>query len=386
MLRRRPMMLLVVLLFGAVGHAHEIIELTLDDGEVIKSKLYLPDRAEHVKAIVCIVHGTGPNTYEDPREVAGKRFKFYDMIGDELVRRGLGCFTFNRRGVEIGEQPPNFDTVDREKFRKGVPSVEVNDIGTMIATLRKRPELSNARFVLLGFSEGTMVASLVAERKENDIAALMLVGYAHENLYDIIKWQFSGESSMRNLRPPFDANQDDDISREEFESSEDVPTAWREKVLQGVSFDSLDRNSDGVLTVEDYRILLAPHYKMLLEKIEANDADWVWDNFFRVSIEWLNEHFQLEPNKVRLLRLDMPIHVFHGKRDANCDVEGVYDLRRSFEEAGKDNLRTWIFDDHDHQLNFFDWIFKDKMSKGYQRLFEVASELRDPVFTSNTQK
>ncbi|MCA9186354.1 MAG: alpha/beta hydrolase, partial [Planctomycetales bacterium] len=250
----------------------------------------------------------------------------------------------------------------------------------------KRPELSNARFVLLGFSEGTMVASLVAERKENDIAALMLVGYAHENLYDIIKWQFSGESSMRNLRPPFDANQDDDISREEFESSEDVPTAWREKVLQGVSFDSLDRNSDGVLTVEDYRILLAPHYKMLLEKIEANDADWVWDNFFRVSIEWLNEHFQLEPNKVRLLRLDMPIHVFHGKRDANCDVEGVYDLRRSFEEAGKDNLRTWIFDDHDHQLNFFDWIFKDKMSKGYQRLFEVASELRDPVFTSNTQK
>lgn len=215
----------------------------------------------------------------------------------------------------------------------------------------------------------------MAERKENQIAALMLSGYAHENLFDIIKWQYSGASSMMNLSPPFDTNGDGSISEKEFQSKSKVPTHWREKILQGAAFDVLDKNKDASLTSEDFRLSAEPTYKAILAKIEEGDEDWIWKNYFRVSIPWLQEHFKLEPNKERLLRLDMPIFVFHGDQDANVDVAGVYDLKERFKKAGKKNLRTYVFKEHDHQLKFFDWIFKDKMSEGYQKMFDVAEKL-----------
>ncbi len=375
-----------MLILYSPGLSAEVFEIQLGDGQVTKGKLHLPRNVDDVRTIVVYVHGTGPNTYENPRLVGGKSFKFYDMLSEEFVRRGIAAFAFNRRGVEIGTEPPNFDKIDREKYRAGVPSVEVSDFRTILAALRKRPELERANFVLLGFSEGTMIASLVAEHKENRIAALLLAGYAHENLYDIIKWQYSGASSMINLRPPFDANKDGDISREEFESQAKLPTAWREKVMQGVEFGVLDKNKDEALTAEDFRITVEPMYKMILTKIKDNDEDWIWKNYFRVSIPWLNEHFKLEPNKERLPRLDMPIFVFHGDRDANVDVAGVYDLEKRFEKAGKTNLKAYIFKDHDHQLKIFDWILKDEMSEGYRKLFEVASKLNDQFAATGTSE
>lgn len=149
---------MVMLLLSPASFAAEVLEIRLPDGEVTKGKLFLPEDSKTVQMIVVYVHGTGPNTYENPREVGGKSFKFYDMLSEEFGRRGIAAFAFNRRGVEIGTKPPNFDEVDREKYRKGIPSVEVNDFGEVLAALRKRPELAKAKFVLLGFSEGTMVA------------------------------------------------------------------------------------------------------------------------------------------------------------------------------------------------------------------------------------
>ncbi|MEM9644616.1 MAG: prolyl oligopeptidase family serine peptidase, partial [Planctomycetota bacterium] len=157
----------------------------------------------------------------------------------------------------------------------------------------------------------------------------------------------------------------------------ELPTHWREKMLQGVEFDVLDKNKDASLTSEDFRLSVQPVYKAVLAKIEEGDEDWIWKNYFRVSIPWLKEHFKLEANKDRLLRLDMPVFVFHGERDANVDVQGVYDLKRRFEKAGKPNLRTYVFKNHDHQLKFFDWILKEEMSEGYQKMFDIASKLNE---------
>ncbi|MEM7312799.1 MAG: hypothetical protein AAF497_06580, partial [Planctomycetota bacterium] len=223
--------------------------------------------------------------------------------------------------------------------------------------------------------EGTMIASLVAEQEENRIAGLMLAGYAHENLYDVIKWQYSGASSMLNLCPVFDSDGDGTISREEYESEKKRPTAWREKVMQGTGFAVLDKSKDGILSSEDFRITVEPMYKAVLAKYEAGDEDWLWKNYFRVSIPWLKEHFELEPNKERLMRLDIPIFVFHGDRDANTDVNGVYDLKKRFEEAGKTRLKTFVFKDHDHQLKAVDWLRKGEMPEGYQKIYEVAEKL-----------
>ena len=355
----------------------ELIKVKLDDGEVSTGKLHIPVDADEIKELVIFIHGTGPNTYDNPRKFGDVEFKYYDMFGEEFNRHGIAFYTYNRRGVEIGDEPPYYDKIDREKYKRSIPSVEVKDIGVMIRALRKDKRLANAKVVLLGWSEGTMIASLVAEDKTNGVAALLLAGYAHENLFDIIKWQYSGVSSMINLRPPFDKDKDGRISKMEYESDRKVATAWREKVMQGTAFEQLDSNKDGELTAEDFRLRVEPVYKQILAKIEANDEDWIWRNYFRVSIEWLNEHFKLEPNKRRLLRLDIPIYVFHGEADANSDVEGARQLKKSFEDNMKTNLDTFLFKGHDHDLNFMEWPSKKTIPEGIEKIFEVAKELNN---------
>lgn len=68
--------------------------------------------------------------------------------------------------------------------------------------------LLDSKIALLGCSEGTIIASMVADRKIVTIDGLLLFGYANDNLFDIIKWQYSGKASMINLRKYFDTNKE----------------------------------------------------------------------------------------------------------------------------------------------------------------------------------
>jgi predicted esterase len=76
-----------------------------------------------------------------------------------------------------------------------------------------------------------------------------------------------------------------------------------------------------------------------------------------------------------LLRLDIPIYVFHGEADANSDVEGARQLKKSFEKNMKTNLETFLFKGHDHDLNFMEWPRKKTIPEGIEKIFEVAKEL-----------
>ena len=102
---------------------------------------------------------------------------------------------------------------------------------------------------------------------------------------------------------------------------------------------------------------------------------WIWNNYFRVTIGWLREHFALEPNKTQLLRVDIPKYVFHGKEDANVPVESVYDLEIRFRTCNKPNLKTFVFDKHNHDLNFQDWLKTKVYPEGLKKVFETSAEI-----------
>lgn len=362
----------VLTLCPLAAFGSEIVKVRLFDGETMTGKLQLPPDIGTIRELVIYVHGTGPGTYLDRRKIGGVDFNYFDVFGEEFNRRGIAFFSYSKRGVELSEDGPTFDKIDREKFKKVVPSIEVKDIAAAIKFLKKDKRLRNAKIVLLGWSEGTIVASMVAEDKNNRVDALFLAGYVHENMSDVIKWQFSGASSMLILKKAFDRNDDGNITREEYESDEKAAVSMRTQKLQNAKFEQLDNNKDNLINAADFGKLLEPRYKMILEKIEARDENWIWDNYFRVSINWLNEHFKLEANKTRLLRLKLPIYVFHGADDASCDVNGVYDLKERFAKTKKTNLHTFVFADHNHDLNFLDWAVGKKMPAGIRKIFETA--------------
>jgi pimeloyl-ACP methyl ester carboxylesterase len=367
--------ILAILFLAAFATAAEIVKIPLFDGETLTGKLHIPAGAAKVRELVIYIPGTGPSTYDNHRKFGAMELNYFDYFADEFTRRDIAFLSYSKRGVEMGFEPPFYDKVDREKFRKATPSVEVRDIASMIAYLRKQPGLSKTKIVLLGWSEGTVLAAMAAEDKRNEVHTLFLNGYVHDNMGEVIKWQNTGGSAMVNLRAVFDKDKNGALSREEYESEDKTVAAFRNAQLRGVPFDQLNVDKDDAITAADFGQIQSARYKIILDAKERGDEDWIWKNYFRVSIPWLNEHFALEANKDRLLRLNLPIYIFHGESDANCPVEGVYDLRKRFDKAKKKNLHEIVFAGHNHDLNFVDWVLKKEMPAAITKMFETADAL-----------
>ena len=256
------------------------------------------------------------------------------------------------------------------------PSEEAEDVESIIEHLRSDKRFSNSKIVLLGCSEGTIIASLVADRKVRKIDGLLLFGYANDNLYDIIKWQYSGKASIINLRKFFDVNKDNIITRGEYESADSAALLGRTRLLKNIPFEKLDIVKDSIIDYRDFAVSNTPFFDYLIKMVDSGNDAWIWKNYFRVTSSWLKAHFELEANKTRLLRIDIPIYIFNGNADGNVPLDGIYDIQSRFKQAGKTNVKCFIFEGHNHDLNYLDWPFGHKISQGLKCIFDTAEELK----------
>lgn len=375
MCKKIILLLIITVFFNTYIFGAEIIKIKLNDGESLVGRLSLPKDSSNVKLLVLFIPGTGPNTYLNKRKIGGIEFNYYDLFANEFNKRGIGLFTYNTRGVEIGDAPPYYDKIDSAKYAKYLPLNEAKDIEAVVSQFKKDKRFTNSKIALLGWSEGTIIASMVADRKNVKIDALLFAGYANDNLFDIIKWQYSGKASIINIRKYFDTNHDNVISKSEYESTEKGATYFRINVFKNADFNSMDIVKDSIIDYKDFKEMNAGIYNKLIAEIDSSNDSWIWNNYFRVTSKWLKEHFHLEANKTRLLRIDIPIYIFHGIDDGNVPVEGVYDIKSRFEKANKRNLQCFEFEGHNHDLNYTDWPFKKIISKGLTSIFNTAELL-----------
>ncbi|KAA6345534.1 hypothetical protein EZS27_006892 [termite gut metagenome] len=369
-MKRVPFYLLLCLISLSVSaFTPEMKTMTLPDGEKITARLCLPDNP--VKTIVFCIHGTGAQNYLNKRGSSN----YYDDVAEGFCNKGVAFFTYNRRGVTIGDTPPLYNKIDTLKYAKYLPVTETEDVECMLSEFRRETRFKDCKIILYGISEGTIIASMVAERKKAAIDVLFLHGYAHENMYDIMEWQNAGHGVMIVVNAVFDKDGDKKISREEYESDDKEATIYKGYLFQNLAFDTLDVVKDNVIDVNDIRSMRASHTASLMEKIAEEDGEWIQKNYVYLTPEWFKQHFILEPNKSRLLRVDIPIFVFHGTDDANVPVESVYDLQSRFKTCNKSNLTIHVFEKHNHDLNFQNWLTEKKWPEGYQKIFECAAEL-----------
>ncbi|MFH0990066.1 MAG: alpha/beta hydrolase [bacterium] len=357
-------LLLVLAVFQI--HAQEILRIRSFDSEVIEGRLTIPATGFKNK-IVIDVPGTGPHTYENYRRIGrSTTFKYHDYFADEFAKRGIAYFSYNTRYTIPDTTPPYFDRVDKEKFFSYTPSIKVKDVEEIIRSLRNDKRLESCKFILLGWSEGTIIASLAAERKLAAIDAIFLAGTPSDDVYTTILWQHSGASSMITFKKFFDTNKDGIIQRTEYENADPRAIAR----VGGKKFEELDLHHDSVLTTEDFRLILQSRLQQILAAIERKDNEWIWNSFFRIGTRWIEEHRALEPNKTRVLKLDIPVYLFHGEDDANCPVEGVLEMQQRAQELKKQNIRVFTFPEHDHSLEFIAWVVRHSIPDGLRILFD----------------
>ncbi len=372
------LLLSLILFLSSHLESQEILDVSLIDGKKIKVRLSLPQTdVDSFAYLVLFIHGTGPNTYLNKRGTGENSFNYYDLYADRFNDQGIAFATYNRRGVTINDVPPMYHQIDSATYATYTSQSEVADIESIIDQIKKIKKFRNTKVILLGWSEGTIIASMVADKMKSDVHMLLLCGYAHESMYDIMKWQLSGASTMININKYFDKNGNGVIERDEYESDDKNTTFYRDRFFNNATFDLLDNNTDAQIDKFDFEKNQVALFNVILEKIEQNDHDWIWNNYYKVTPQWFKSHFKLEANKKRLLRLNLPIYIFHGKDDANTPVDGVYDLIERCREYDKTNIKAFIFDDHDHDLNYGTWIRNNELSKGLKKLFETVNELKD---------
>lgn len=362
--------LLLILSVSTVS-AQEITRIASSDGEQIVGRLCMPESG-FTNKIVIDVPSTGPHTYLDRRQVGRSLlFNYHDLFAEEFNRRGIAYFSYSTRYTESDTLPPYFDNVIKDKFITYTPSMKIKDLEAIVKFLKQDARLKSSRFVLLGQSEGTIIATSLVENGSVSVDALLLCGTPSDDVYSTIRWQLSGEASMINFRKFFDTNGDSIIQREEYDNGDQRAL----KRVGDMSFAALDVNEDSRLTAEDFRLRLRPRLDAVTGAIEHHDDEWIWNNFFRVGIDWIAEHRDLAPNSERILNLDIPIFIFHGDDDANCPVKGIRKLAEAAKAKGKANIHVFTFAEHDHSLEFLGWVIRKTMPEGLRKLFDTAERL-----------
>ncbi len=351
--------------------AQEIIRIPSFDGVQVVGRLNMPPDSFSGK-IVIDVPGTGPHTYLNRRKIGRSLlFNYHDYFAEEFNRRGIAYFSYNTRYTELDTIPPTFDKVTKEMFFTYTPSVKTRDLEEIIKFLKKDRRLKSSHIILLGQSEGTVIATQLVANGSVSVDALLLCGTPADDVFSTIQWQFSGEASMINIRKYFDTDGDSIVQKEEYENGD--PRALQR--VGGGDFATLDLNEDSLLTAEDFGMQLKPALEAITNAVENKDDEWIWDNFFRIGTAWINEHRTLAPNTERILTLDIPVFLFHGEDDANCPVEGIRRLEETAKMKGKTNIHVYTFADHDHSLEFLGWVIHEALPEGWQKLFDVAERL-----------
>ena len=363
--------MIFIIMFISNLFSSELIKIKSFDKEIILGKLDIPEN-KTINTLVIFVHGTGPNTYENYRKIGKIEFNYYDFFSKEFNKINVAFFRYNTRGTDIGKEPPYFDKVNKERFKKYLPNIQVKDIENIVKYFKKDKRFKKSKIILLGWSEGTIISPIVAERKKVKIDALLLAGYANDNLKDIITWQLFGGSSMVFYKKNFDLDNNNIISKEEYEAD---PNNVIKTYLQNTKFNSVDLNKNNLIDENDFQIMLLNRKAQVFKAINNNNDEWLWSNYFRVTSKWAKEHFKLAPNKKRLLKLNIPIYIFHGTEDQNVPVQGAIDIQNLFTKNKKDNLEVFIFKNHDHDLNYISYPLKGEISEGLLKILEIVKLL-----------
>ena len=336
------------------------------DGVEMFGRLVLPKGAKP-SAIVLYVQTAEGATIDTRRPLGdGKTFNYFDLYRVELTKRNIGFFSYEGRGIRMGDAPPRYETIDREVFNTGTLDNKAEDVLSAVEAIRKQPGLGETPIFLMGASEGTLIAAEAASRNPASVQGLILYGTLASNMKNNFAYICSDGDFMRAR--PLDKDNDGSVTKEEWES------VIKDKE---VGIDRVDMNGDGSFSVEDVRIT----NKKLLDAVENNDFAvlnaWAQSGAAAVVVpdKWFEDHFAHAGIWTFLKALEVPVGIFHGDRDNLASMPAVKELEKMAKEANRTNLEFYYFEGLDHTLNIGQYFVGGNMPAGHQAIFRFIDRI-----------
>ena len=363
-----------------------IVIVRTADGLSLEAKLSLPGAIGAPAAAVLFLPGAGPWTFDRPLVYPDfaklddmlpdmRVYNYCDFYARELSARGIGFFRMNKRGCGIvrDEQGHPREICNRSLFAQATPSVLLEDYKAALRTLKQEAGVDAQRIVLLGASEGTRLAARLAAECPDGVRAVVMLGYAGDNTRDTLTYQ-NTIGPWRNVAKLFDTDNNAQITRAEYD---EVVRLKGKALAQALPFAELDRNRNGTITPNDMNH--RPRLDQILRAVDHRDDDYLWDNLLQLSSAYLLEDWDSPPLHQTLLRLKLPLAIFHGKDDGACRVECVLETQQAFRKAGQTNLTIHIYPKTNHDLDWTQFLKDEKPPAAFRDVFEyIQVHCQDP--------
>ena len=278
---------------------------------VLKGKLAVPDNYGPKTPVVVLIHGSGPSDMDESLPGAmtatGKRTAIFNDISDSLVNSGFAVFRYNKRGVLGWDVQSEKPIVDENVYAANTVDDLVQDVVIVLRYLRSEPQFSKRPIILLGHSEGTMLAPLAAQ--SIDVNGLVLLGAMARRLDAIIYYQ-DVTRSLDWCSSILDKNNDGFITPEE---------AAQEPRLH-LNFTLMDADKDSRLSMTEIKNALESKHQEDIEKLSSNP--------------WFLSHVKAEPNSQVLPKFPGPILILQGEEDRQTPMQEVKLLDDALHNSG----------------------------------------------------
>ncbi len=139
-------------------HEEEVVFKNKDANVTLAGTLTCPTTKAPASAII-LVHGSGHTDRN------GTNMNHFLLLSDYLTRKGFVVLRYDKRG--IGSSTGNYDSATTEDFAQ--------DVMAGIEYLKCRAEVDSSKIGLIGHSEGSVIAPMVAA-KIDELAFIVLMG------------------------------------------------------------------------------------------------------------------------------------------------------------------------------------------------------------------
>ncbi|MFS0647233.1 alpha/beta hydrolase [Siminovitchia sp. 179-K 8D1 HS] len=274
----------------------EDIKISTDQGRlVIGATLAKPGIERKSDILIVIIPGSGP--VDRNGNMRGMRTNLYKQLSDELTKAGFATLRYDKIG--IGASTGDFNCA-------GLYDT-VQCISDIIDDVNSNESIAFNRIVLLGHSEGTIIATICASRKHVD--GIILLAGAGTSLKSVMTSQNEALLSEIASKPGFSGA----LLRK-------LVSPEKQRLKQKQLFDKVTQTNEATVRISS-RI---------------------------VQAKWLREHLSLNDEEILniLSSLSCKVLAINGGRDVQSPVEPFYHLRN----LALDNIRTVMIDDMNHML------------------------------------
>jgi uncharacterized protein len=150
----------------------------------LAATLTIPEGRNEKYPLVVMVHGSGPTDRDS--NAKGMPMNIFKQLSDVVVAEGFASIRYDKRGVGASKG---------DYYETGVHDL-INDARAVVEFAKKHPNIDSENVILLGHSEGSIIAPFLNEKVAVD-GMILLAGTA-EPLEETMTWQ--REEIMKDVR------------------------------------------------------------------------------------------------------------------------------------------------------------------------------------------